>query len=448
MAADALKGCAVSLEDILALKERRAAEIMRLSGLYNSPVICFKLNIAGGVKRFPLAAHFFTAGAKRILNALAESGFGCLHTAVRRESAGDTAFFVCGGDAKDLKRVMCGIEEQTEAGRLYDIDVYTKECVPYARREMARGPRSCLICGGEAHACARSRRHPVEEVLKKTLKLMRGALAEDIEAAACDAMMKELYTTPKPGLVDRNNNGAHADMDCALFEKSAAAIAPYFKQMALYAFDFDGTPEDMLGGLKRIGLCAQEAMLAATGGVNTHKGLIFSFGLVCAAAACLYAENETAVEADIFRLAARIASPALKEMGAKADTHGQKAFLSHQVKGARGQAASGFPCAREVGLPALKRALAEGKSENDAGVYALMHLMAHLDDTNIIARSDAGMLIRIRARAKALTEKKLPTEAFLREVARMDAWFIQKNISAGGCADMLALCWLVYMLAN
>lgn len=96
----------------------------------------------------------------------------------------------------------------------------------------------------------------------------------------------------------------------------------------------------------------------------------------------------------------------------------------------------------------MKRALEAGESENDAGVYALVHLMARLDDTNIIARAGIAALRRAQAQAKALLEKGLSAEAFLREVRQMDAQFIAQNISAGGCADMLAVCWLVYMLSN
>jgi holo-ACP synthase/triphosphoribosyl-dephospho-CoA synthase len=343
---------------------------------------------------------------------------------------------------------MCAIEDNAPGGRLYDIDVYSERVVPYTRDGLALAQRPCLVCGGPAHFCARSRRHPLEEVLKETVGIMREALAGDIAAAAYGAMIRELRTTPKPGLVDRSNNGAHADMDYALFERSALAVSPYFKHMALYAMGFNGPPDEMLGGLRSIGLSAEEAMFSATGGVNTHKGLIFSFGLVCAAAAYLYTVNETADDGQLLRCAARIAAPSLDEMGACGDTHGQKIFLRHQLYGARGEAALGFPCVVETGLPALRRALAAGESENDAGVYALMHLMARLDDTNIIARSDISALRRVQAQAEALLEKGLPAEAFLREVGQMDAQFIAQNISAGGCADMLAVCWLVYLLSH
>lgn len=448
-----LEGCeASSLNEILDMKEERAAEIKRLGACYRGSVICFKLNIPGGIKNFLLAQRFFYIGTGIITKMLMQNNIVCLYQNIRRGKCGDTAFFVADADAHALKKMMCSVELNASGGRLYDIDVYTKQGVPCSRRDISAAERICLLCGAPAHACVRSREHSPESVMQKTIVLMKDALAvyngEIIERTALSAMMKELQTTPKPGLVDRNNCGAHNDMNYALFEKSALAVAPYFRKMAHYAAGFGGPPEEMLSGLRPIGLCAEKVMFTATGGVNTHKGLIFSFGIICAAAAAICRDNGALDEETILLRAQTIARPALEEMGFSCDTNGQKIFMHHNLKGARGEAALGFPTVRNIGLPALKTALDAGESENDAGVITLLHLMAYLDDTNIISRSDIAELKRVQTSAKKLIAEKKPTKNFLCEVRKMDDRFIEKNISAGGCADMLAVCWLVYMLAN
>ena len=43
-----------------------------------------------------------------------------------------------------------------------------------------------------------------------------------IAAFAVEGMLYEVTATPKPGLVDRANNGAHYDMDYFTFMSSAA----------------------------------------------------------------------------------------------------------------------------------------------------------------------------------------------------------------------------------
>jgi holo-ACP synthase CitX len=182
MAGNIFEGCAVSdLEAILALKERRAAEIIRLGVFFASPVVCFKLNIAGGVKRFPLSAHFFYGGVKRIVRALTENNFARLHEAVWEDGCGDTAFFACKGDARALKRLMCAIEADAPGGRLYDIDVYSDRGLPYARDGLDLKPRACLVCGGPAHFCVRSRRHPLEQMLEQTVAIMRKRLPKTLQ---------------------------------------------------------------------------------------------------------------------------------------------------------------------------------------------------------------------------------------------------------------------------
>ena len=115
-------------------------------------------------------------------------------------------------------------------------------------------------------------------------KTLANHIAEDIGKKAYCALLEEVYTTPKPGLVDLYSNGAHSDMDVHTFERSAQALYPWFVQMAMQGYSFFGTPEELFLEIRKTGLEAEKAMYTATNGVNTHKGLIFTLGIFCAAA--------------------------------------------------------------------------------------------------------------------------------------------------------------------
>ena len=108
--------------------------------------------------------------------------------------------------------------------------------------------------------------------------------AEWIGKCAYNALIEEVNTTPKPGLVDLYSNGAHTDMDAETFRRSAEALRPFFVKMAGEGLSFDGSAEELFMGLRSVGMDAEQAMYAATDGVNTHKGAIFTFGIFCAAA--------------------------------------------------------------------------------------------------------------------------------------------------------------------
>lgn len=106
---------------------------------------------------------------------------------------------------------------------------------------------------------------------------------------ATQALQAELDTTPKPGLVDKDNNGAHRDMDYALMQLSINTLHPYFVRLALLGFA-DTLPSHT--SIRDAGIEAEKAMLEATNGVNTHKGALFSMGLAVVAAA--YEEKKAA----------------------------------------------------------------------------------------------------------------------------------------------------------
>ncbi len=307
-----------------------------------------------------------------------------------------------------------------------------------------------------------------------------------IGSLAMQAMLFEVAATPKPGLVDRNNSGAHRDMDYFTFMASASAIGGTMEKMARAGFLFaenaddgeDRSLEKLLPELKEIGLEGEKKMFAATGGVNTHKGMIFSLGLLCGSAGYLegmrlrkakmsgalvetnaadsHAAGETVcspMTADtVCETAARIiAGVCGRELAVTAGqpTKGEQVYQKHGITGARGEAESGFATVRRWSLPVYRELRKEGRDINAALVQVLLHLIAHNTDTNIIARHDPETLAFAQSRAQqALALGGMLTEEGRADVWRMDAEFIDRWISPGGSADLVALTHFLYELEN
>ena len=185
-------------------------------------------------------------------------------------------------------------------------------------------------------------------------------------------------------------------------------------------------------------------MLAATDGVNTHKGAIFSIGIAAAALGRLDADRRRDPAAVLAECAAMTAGLVSRDYAhlTTAKTAGQRFYLEYGITGVRGQAEAGFPAVRNVGLPTLETGLKQGLGNDRAGAAALLAMLCADDDTNMIARGGRDEQLRTTAEVAALlAETPYPdTEA----LARLDDDFIRKNLSPGGSADLLALCWLLH----
>ena len=214
-----------------------------------------------------------------------------------------------------LKEAACAIEDGTELGRLFDMDVLAPDGGKLDRPT----PRTCLICERPAKDCARSRTHTVAELQRRTHELLTEAInthdAQTAASLAVRALLYEVCTTPKPGLVDRVNSGSHKDMDIFTFMSSSAALWPYFAQCVRVGRDTAARPApETLAALRWPGKLAEGTMLSATGGVNTHKGAIFSLGLACAAVGRLDREQWDDSEMILAQVAAMAAGSVSREL--------------------------------------------------------------------------------------------------------------------------------------
>ena len=441
----------VTLLEMLEARERRANRQRVLLSAHGKTMVCFTMNIAGPVKNNALIRRGYALGKRLLREQLAVAGIPVVYFEEIQEKTGNEAIFLLDAEALTVKAVTVEIEDHAPIGRLFDMDVLCPDGRKVDRQELGRDGRTCLICGGMAQACARSRTHSVAELQEKTWEILRDALdtADSTDAArlAVQALLYEVAATPKPGLVDRENSGSHKDMDFFTFQASAAALYPYFAQCV----KIGRTTEDPREAFRRLrlpGKLAEGKMLHATAGVNTHKGAIFSMGILCGALGRLERQQWSDPKAVLAECAAMtkglVSLDYVNLTPETAKTAGQRLYLQYGITGVRGQAEGGFPAVRNVGLPKLEAALAAGKSINEAGCAALLAMLASTVDTNMIHRGGYELAKETSRKLKALLEKEpFPS---CETLEALDAEFIEKNLSPGGTADLLALVYLLHFL--
>lgn len=271
--------------------------------------------------------------------------------------------------------------------------------------------------------------------------------ADAIGSACTLALLLEVSATPKPGLVDRLGNGAHNDMDFSTFLSSAAAIAPYFSACAKAGTELPALDGAALTRIRPLGVQCDQVMLAAAKGANTHKGAIFSLGILACAAGFLHRAGDLSPAA-VCAAAAAIAAPALKDFDNPApNTKGLRLYAQQGVTGIRGEAASGFASARQWALPVLEEFSGRSYPENDVHLHALLHLMANVCDTNILARGGPEGLDYLHASAKeVLALGGALTPAGKARLGKLDGEFTRRGLSPGGCADLLSVAILLHRL--
>ena len=395
---------------MLLARDRRASRQAALLSRYGRPVISFTMNIAGPVKDSPLIRYAFRSGLRQL------EALPCaqLCREVIFEPTGPEALLVYETqDARLLKAFCIRLESEGEAGRLFDLDVLDANGEKLSRET----GRTCLVCGGPVSVCSRSRAHGLEAITARTGAILEAFAAETLGEMAENALLAEVHFTPKPGLVDEANNGAHRDMDVPLFERSAHALRPCFEEFVRLGIQ-GASP----AALQQAGVRAERAMFAATGGVNTHKGAIYSGALLLHAAGRLLSGEE---EGDLYELAAQTAAA----IPAPTGTHG--AAVRAQCGGIRTEAVSGYPTAQAV----LRQLRQSGPLD------ALLLSMSRLDDSTLWHRGGAegAQLVRSRA-ADILAAPASEREARTR---RLDAELIERNLSPGGSADLLAMAFFL-----
>lgn len=432
----------------------------------------------------------------------------CLHGADGPES-----YFLTSASPREAKTFAVAWEESHPLGSLADLDVMDGEGNPLSRESLGSGPRPCFVCGQAGQllgsdpsvdlpsgaACAQTRAHPAWEVEAKIREIFSRAayvtgavslpgatqtltkapvaplaaapaahcpVSERIARAALSALLEEVALSPKPGLVSPDSRGSHDDMDYEVFLASARALAPYFPRFAELGEERSDALGDLLVLLRPLGIEAEKAMFTATGGVNTHKGLIFSLGLLCAAVGSLVVEGSLAAQGppqgttsrlpeEICGRAAAIAcgiarrdfSPlrGARMVGSLELTAGEKLYLEGGIRGVRGEAEDGFPSVLRHALPRLEKGLAAGLPMDHASLDALLLLFTVVQDTNVLSRAGEMGLSALKAgAAAALAAGGASSSQGKALIAELDKTLRTLNASPGGCADLLAITFFLH----
>ena len=340
------------------------------------------------------------------------------------------------------------LSDAADTQMLLDIDIFRRHIAPALEatvRFVGSEPNDALTC---RYNELLQQQLPAVKIIERkrqdgtviSASLVRKALAEGrfAEAAAlvppttipyllahlaCNALQQELDTTPKPGLVDQHDSGAHADMDYRVMQRSIHALRPYFVKLAQTSQQ--GNTD--YATISAIGIEAERAMLAATHGVNTHRGALFSMGLAVVQGTILtknQSNKASDLQAGIIRLA--------NQFPDTQDTHGSRAVSQYHAKGALAMAREGYEQLFADWLPLLRNLKDQG--DPYAHHKTLLRIMSQIDDTNILHRRGAEVAQQVKMEAARLLADFSPEQLEI-----MNRRFIAANISPGGAADMLAL---------
>jgi triphosphoribosyl-dephospho-CoA synthase len=270
------------------------------------------------------------------------------------------------------------------------------------------------------------------------LNASRGALAcepdthaQRVGRAAVAALYDELALAPKPGLVSFVDSGSHADMDATTFMRSLFALRSYFAHIAMA-----GAVRAPFAELEALGVAAEERMLAATRGINTHRGAVFTLGLLSAAAGLCGQVSATRLRKALMTTWGSALDARRRHA---APSNGQHATRSHGLRGAGDEAALGFPVVFEHAVPALAAARRRGLGDRHARLQTLFEIIAVLDDTNLVHRGGPAGLRFAQAQARSfLNAGGAARPDALAHAQAIHHAFVARRLSPGGAADVLA----------
>lgn len=348
-----------------------------------------------------------------------------------------------------LKQITEQFEMNHALGRFIDVDVADENGIIFSSGKA----KLCFYCNAyPAIDCIRTHRHPIaalrafqQEKIQAYLREERlVGLSHKVSSIAIRSILYELALTPKPGLVDMSGNGVHADMDFRMFVDSTAVISTCFAD--LFRRGEESSAEDIrtaLPVIRNIGLVMEKDMFSQTKGINTQKGIIFLMGISLFCAGFVLKESNT-FNPDQFVATLKILCSKLADTEfvnpEDSLTHGEICFQKYQTGGIRYEVENGFPT---IFLHALPRLEDENNTGSEALMKTLLSVMAVLNDTNVLYRSDPKILEALQQ-----LSKRVLADFSMRTYAEVIDFCMQHKISPGGSADLLSITIFVYLLKN
>jgi holo-ACP synthase/triphosphoribosyl-dephospho-CoA synthase len=440
---------------VLANKDRRAALQAKL--VQENPaktVVAAKLNIPGPIKNNTLITRFFTAELQKLEAKWLKKGIPFYQvTEWLTAGTGPERFYLVELPAEKVKAATTDFEEASDSRRLFDLDVLVNQngiIKPLSRADFNQPVRKCFVCGRPAKECGRARRHSVPELQNAVSKLIVRAVNTEHEEAVVDrltqigqqSLLDEMIAWPKPGLVDPVEHGAHPDMDAFTFINSSVSLHHYLHQAAaLGMFTHPASYQDLFKELREFGKVAEQAMFHATNGVNTHKGAVFSLGILLTATANSWYRLRHFSAADIQRTVQKMLTNLVKTdlkqiQTASRLTAGERQYVKYGLKGIRGEAQAGYPAVFNYGLPAFEKAAG---NFNSRIIQTFLVLALHTEDSALIKRAETPAILKWKDQQikQCLAAGGIATKAGRAKLKKIEKEFSARHLSLGGVADLL-----------
>ncbi|MGS0972027.1 MAG: citrate lyase holo-[acyl-carrier protein] synthase [Candidatus Izemoplasmataceae bacterium] len=414
------------MNPVLKARELRANMIDEWSVNHrNSAILVLKLNVVGdekNIKRMQFILAFFHHQIIKLFS----HHIG--HYQFVSSLDGDYYIYAIDEKGRLIKERTIVLEDHNMIGRLVDMDVYDHGAI--SRTDLSCDLRTCLVCEEYAHICARSKRHSKTEIFDKVNQIIDEFLVNHISTETIKAIYQELDLFPKFGLVSSHDSGCHTDMTYETFIKSIFALKPFIKEY----IEVGLTNEFRPFVLQEIGQRAENKMFEATGGTNTHKGLIFLLGVFLSALVKTVLEHEgkAYLQQSIQEITKDIVGDYYEHVEEKQEkTNGDIIYLNYGLKGIRGEALKGLPLIFQI--PSFEEIYGVCRLHE-----YLIRLMAELDDTTIVHKTNYQTLIEVQKDMKSIIRSGgycLNKET----VHRLSKEYKTRMISPGGSADLLVI---------
>ncbi|WP_111707054.1 triphosphoribosyl-dephospho-CoA synthase [Lutibacter citreus] len=450
------------LDKILNARENRALQrALFLKQQFNT--LSLSLNIPGYPKSNTFISTFFLEVKNDLISYLQANRIEIISKkeTLILDEAGDFFIVPISKNSKidllELKKLTENFEKSHPLGRLIDVDIFNDLGLPISSGKK----KPCYFCREHsAISCMRNKRHTKQEIrdlifndiLKQLAITTKNNRINTLSGFASKAILYEISLSPKPGLVSFKDSGSHTDMHFFTFLNSAVSLTPFFNEFCELGYDYTGKLDAILPKIRHIGIKAEQEMFKATGNVNTHKGIIFLFGISLFSIAKITSENkeysDTAFSNLVIEITNGIVKNELELTSKKASTHGELMFETYGKLGAgiRQEVAEGFPSVFTNALPFLDENFKNHQEINQEEIQkvlqtTLLHIMTLNNDSNILYRSNLESLTKVKQLAKnAIHSKKSYIE--------LCNYCKENHISPGGSADLLSVSLLIHFVKN
>lgn len=275
------------------------------------------------------------------------------------------------------------------------------------------------------------------------------ALLKYVADSAVQALHCELNLSPKPGLVDRYNSGSHHDMNYQTFCNSIDALAPFFQDYVDLGFHHQGSIEALFDQIRDIGVGAENAMMLATEGINTHKGANFSFAVILGATGyylkqespfVFTPQNIEAIFKIVSQMTQNLVTKDFTNLHLKTElSYGETLYLEKGLTGIRGEAAAGYPALRDVLMPFLRQNKSSDETVETLFLRGMVLLMSEVEDGNILHRGGYDAWLQVKKETKELHQAELDSKTLQAQLVNYDQIMRDRHLSPGGTADLLSL---------